>query len=470
MEGLQAIRELAKAIEAGGYNVAPSNLTQGSALQIEDCSSVMELTTFEQKQLKLTGELKTTKVKSTTPQFNRQLDYGMLGASAQLEGNLGPDETSSYVRITVPMCYYSSTRRVTIASTLVDTVDGKKSDERAAEDSAMKIAADLEFDSFRGRDDFSNAGVFDGNPAALPSIMANMFGVFVQVRQSDGQREAHDLMFGEYGSDDSVVLYSGTTLNQDIIEDAKTRSAMNMGDADMLLVDPKVAASYNKLALGKERIMLAGAPVTASGSDLKKQHTANGQADLEVSRFLSGKTRPRAPRSINGAPAAPQSIACAVATGTTLTAFAVGDVYTYYATSENEIGESPATATQTATITTAGQYATVTITHPSSGVFRWFNVYRSPAGGTAASCKFVGRVKVTAGASSTVFTDLGNKVPGFVTGSLIEKKSLEMFELAPFSRLKLSQADLTTPEAFFQFTTLGCRSPRKNVLIDNLKA
>jgi hypothetical protein len=180
-------------------------------------------------------------------------------ASAQLEGAVGQEETSDYVRITVPMCFYSHTRRVTLASTLVETVDGKKADERAAADAAKKLAADIEFDSFRGRADFSNAGVFDGNPLAIP-LMPNMYGLDVQIRQSDAQRNAHDLMLGEYGSDDSVVIYGGGTLTQDNIEDATTRSAMNLGSADKLVVDPKVLSAYNKITYGKERIVLAGSP------------------------------------------------------------------------------------------------------------------------------------------------------------------------------------------------------------------
>src|SRR5216684_5035539 len=71
---------------------------------------------------------------------------------------------SDIVRVVVPMCYYSHIRRVTLVANLVQTVDGKKAEARAAEDAAMKLAGDIEFDLFRGKADFSNAGVFDGNP------------------------------------------------------------------------------------------------------------------------------------------------------------------------------------------------------------------------------------------------------------------------------------------------------------------
>ena len=41
MDSLNAIQQLTKAIEAGNYDAAPSTLTQGGALQIEDLSPVM---------------------------------------------------------------------------------------------------------------------------------------------------------------------------------------------------------------------------------------------------------------------------------------------------------------------------------------------------------------------------------------------------------------------------------------------
>jgi len=465
MDNIQAIQQLTKALEAGNYNVMPSNLVQGAALMVEDLSPVMELITFEDKHLKLAKMIKVESCKSTLAQFDRQLSYGIFGGSAQIEGHIGQEETSQYVRITVPMCYYSHTRRVTLPATLVDTVDGKKADERAAADAAKKLAADIEFDCFRGRADFSNAGVFDGNPLMMP-IMANMFGLDVQIRQSDNQRNAHDLMLGEFGSDDSVVIYAGGALSQDNIEDATTRSAMNLGNADMLVVDPKVLSAYNKISYGKERIVLAGSAQDSTGAELRKQWVSTGTCSIESSRFLSGKTRPQEARSRGPLP--PVSIASVTSSAST-TSFKAGEKYYYTATSQNEIGESVACAAVQGTVVADGDKLVVVITHPASGTNRFFNVYRSPANGTAASAKYIGRVILTAGAGTTSFTDLNNKAPGFVTGFLVEGDTMNFFELSPYSRLKLAVTQLDIPEAHFRFVTLAVKQPRKNVLLDNLK-
>jgi hypothetical protein len=455
MSTLENLSSLVKALEAGGYNAAPSTLVQGSALQVEDLSPVMHNVTFDDSHIKLQKLLKVDTVKSTLAQFDRQLSYGIFGGSAQIEGAVGQEETSDFVRIVVPMAYYSHTRRVTLVANMVETVDGRKAEERAAADAAKKLAGDIEFDLFRGKADFSNGGVFDGNPLAIATGPA-MLGLDAQIRQSDSQANAKDLMFNEYGSDDSVVIGVGGTLTQAVIEDAHVRSTMNMGDADKLLVDPKVLAAYNKISYGKERIILAGSPQDATASDLRKQWVSGGVVNLEASRFLSGKTSPASAR-----PNGPATPAC-TPTVSAGTATLVAGAYKYIATAANENGESFPCAPVTATITALGEKVVLALS--ATGVVRYFNVYRSAVNGS--QTKFIGRVAASAGAAS--FVDLGNKQPGFVTGFLVQGDTMAIKELAPYSRLKLAVSDLTQPEAHFRFCTLAVFQPRKNCLLDSL--
>jgi len=465
-QAIEKISSLIKALEAGTYDAKPSDLVQGPALQIEDITNTIEVTTFDDKHIKLQKVISVESSKSTTAQFDRQLSYGIFGGSASLEGELGQEETSDYVRITYPMCYYSSSRRVTVQSMLVSTVDGKKSDERAAADALKKLTGDIEFDVFRGKADFSNAGVFDGAFGAI-AIGPAMQGVDVQIRSSDIMLNSHDLMFDEYGSDESVVLAGGATLGQELIEDAWVRSQMNMGEADRLFVDPKVLSNYNKIGYAKERIILAGSAQDASGVDLSRQWTSGGGlVKVESSRFLSGKTGPANQRTSGPATptltsAVPGAIAGAV------TGFLAGQVFSYTVTAGNEVGESRRSNTVVAAAIAAnGDGVTVTIANAGLTNVRHFNVYRSAAGGSV--MKFIGRVRIAAGAS-TVFIDLGNKQPGFVTGYLLETDTMLIKELAPFSRLKMAVTELSQPEAYFRFLTLGALAPRKNVLLDNLR-
>lgn len=471
---MNSIDRLIKALEAGSYNATPSTLVQGAALQVEDLSPMMHNVCFQDSDLHLQRMLEVKSCKSTTYQFNRQLSYGQFGGSAQLEGHVGQEETSEYARIVVPMCYYSHTRRWTLVADMVATVDSTKASERSNSDGAKKIAGDVEFDVLRGKDDFSNGGVFDGNMNVVadgPSIR----GLGLQVLESDNLRNAHDLMFDEYGSDESIDIQGAGTLTQTNIEDAAVRSSMNHGSADTLLVDPKVLSQYNKLTFGIQRVVLAGSPQDASGSDLRRQWTSSGNVTLKASRFLSGKTSPSQARSAGPLP--PASVtAASVAVSNVTTAFVNNDTYMYFVCSVNEVGESARAALGTIlTVAATGRANRLTITHPASGVVRYFNVYRSegnPVGGTDLTktrCRFVGKIKLRNGQTTTIFDDLGNRVPGFVTGMLVQGDTMGLRELCPYSKTNLAQVDLSTPVVSFRFLTLAVTEPRKNVRISNLR-
>lgn len=463
-QAISALTDLVKSLEAGNYDAAPSTLVQGAALQIEDLTSVMNNVTFDSSHIKLQKMLKTESCKSTLAQFDRQLSYGQFGGAAQYEGNVGLEDTSDYVRITVPMAFYSKTRRVTIASTMVATVDGKKSDERAAADAAIMMAGEIEFDCFKGLDNFSNAGVFDGNPGVVAGVMPNIHGLGLQVRQSDYQTNAKDLMFSEYGSDDSVVLTAGgSTLTQGLVEDAALRSTLGFGNASKLVVDPVCLSAYNKITYGKERIILGGSPQDATAGDLRKQWVSGGTVNIEASQFLRGKAKPARPR--DGGPAAPASVAPADG-GAGTTGLANAQYY-YYATAVSEKGESVACAAAAVT-PTANHYVNVVIAKPLSGTWRYYNVYRSAAGGAATSCRFIGRI-VDSGGATTTFVDLNNLAPGATTGYLLQEDGAAMKQLAPYSRLKLAVTELSSPECNFQFSTLVVYKPRQYVLIQNIR-
>lgn len=452
---VEQLQQLVKALEVGSYNATPDSLSQGAALQVEDLSPVMQNVTFDDSHIKLQKMIETKDAKSQLIQFNRQLDYGVFGGSAQYEGGIGEEDTSNYVRSVVPMAYYSTTRRVSVAANMIGAFDGVKAEDRAASDAAMKLAGDIEFDLFRGQCDFSENGYFSGNPLAIAEI-PNMVGIDAQIRMSDTMSNTQDLMFAEYGSDQTVVLSADGALTQSIIEDAAVRSAMNHGAADKLCLDPISLSAYNKIAHAKERIVLAGSATSKTGAELRQQWTSSALVSLEPSRFLSGKTKPARARA--GSLAAP---AASGAAASNADAVLTDGAYVYYVTAVNERGESVKSAD---VAVTASGGAAITITNNGA---KYYNVYRSGLGGSSAQAKFIGKVKASGGVS-TVFTDLGFRSPGSVTGFLIQSNTWGLHQLSPYSRLKLALNDLSLPEAHFRFLCLAGYQPRKNVLIDNI--
>lgn len=467
---IDKLNDISKALEAGIAVGPPGTLTQGAALQKEDLSPVMNVVTFQEKHLKLSKLIPIEKATQTLIQFDRTLDYGIFGGSGTLEVSAGQENTGTYVRGIVPMAFYADRRVVTFTAQAVQTFDGKKNLERETQNAALKLAADVEFDSFRGKADFSNAGVFDGNPAAMPDIMPGMMGIDPQVRQSDNLQNTQDLMFAEYGSSASVVIAVGGTISQSNIEDGALRSANNFGEADKIYLSTDALASYNKLIYSNVRYVFSGpgSEIKNSGASLGQQWTSNGPVELESSNFLRGKTNP--PLKLSSlAPSAP-TFAGGVATGTT--AFLNGQVYTYYVSASNEAGESAKSANAALTLTANGQQVSITISAAGSGqTARWFNVYRSAASTVLqtanASMKFIGRVKA-ASSGATTFLDLGNKTPGGTTGFMLDKRGLEFHELIPFTSEEMAVVDTAHRRLFYRQLCLAVKMPRFNVLFDSL--
>src|ERR1700677_4411941 len=99
---IESINSLMKDLEAGVASGAPSTLVQGAALQREDLSTLMHNVTFDESHIILQKWIKIEDCKQTLAQWDRQLSYGIFGGSAQLEGNVGQEETSDFVRVTAP--------------------------------------------------------------------------------------------------------------------------------------------------------------------------------------------------------------------------------------------------------------------------------------------------------------------------------------------------------------------------------
>jgi hypothetical protein len=458
---INQLQSLMKALEAGSYNAAPSTLVQGAAYQIEDLAPVMVNVTAAEETIKLQKMLDSRPTKSNLYQYNRKLSVGRFGGSAAYEGMLGAKKTGQAARLVVPMAYYVDTREHSLVANAVETFDKITAEERQAQDAALNLAQDIEFDCFSGNSDFSNNGVFDGNPALAPAL-ANMRGFDMQVRASDFERNGQDLMFASYGSSATVVFSAGgAALTQSLIEDVSVRSALNMGRADKLMLDPSSLSAYNKISQAKERIVLAGSPQEATGSHLRTQWTSSGAITLEMSQYLRKQISP-INEIVQGAPAAPTAVATdGGAAGSLLQAAA----YIYVVSAVNNLGEGAISAPTTVTLALAGNKATVTIGASSGALY--YDVYRTAAGGASGTWLSIGRV--VAGPAGAVFTDLGNRAPGAVTGFLIQKDTAHLGELSGFKKLQLGISQLSINNAFYRWVTLAVEAPRKNAIIENLQ-
>lgn len=466
MQALQTAK-LEKGLEAGYRVGSPGSWTQGAALQVEDLSPTMYTATYQQKNLYLMKELPERKAKSLTVEYDRQLSYGLLGSSATLEVSAGQDNTLDVVRDFMPVKFYTTNSRTSLALTKTESFDGMDNEARQADSCAKKISGDLEFDIFRGQADFSNGGVFDGNPNAIPNTMPNMKGLDVQIRQSDFNLQTQDLMMAEYGAGDSNVVFVGGVLSQSFIEDLNKRSKNNYGEAvDLYIgIDEKVA--FNKATQSKERIVLAGSPQRAQGASIDNNWVTEGNVAIHSSVFLRGKKGP----PLKTGQFAPANPTIALAQAASTTTFKAAEVYSYYVTAQNETGESlVGSAVSNITIAANGNLVNVTITPAAGNPAKWFNVYRSvgTVGATSkANIKFIGRV-ANSGAATTVFVDLNNKVPGSSTGFFLDKVGIDRHSLASFESVTAATVDTSLRKIYYSMTCVAAKLPRTSVLADCL--
>lgn len=448
-----AIESLVKALEAGSTNGTPSSLTNGSALQrIPMPATLQKVYADESLTLKLSNLIPAKPHKATDYYYDRMLSPGQLGFAAQLEETaIGAQQDLQVVRAAVPLVLYVDLRFTTTIAELVGQVDDKAASERQAEAAAENLAVSIELDMLKGKSDFSDAGVFNGN-AVLTGGIAGCRGLDVEIRASDLNITTQDLYLRAFGAAQSVVFTSVTGLTQGIVEDMRARQAINGGNPDMAIMSMSAHADYNKTtALGMQRIVLSGSPQRLSGASLNKQATAFGSVDFEGHRLLEGRTvgLPR------GTLAAPTASGAASGSGTTFTAGS----YVYVVAARNANSYSGATVAAAVTVA-AGELVTLTI-GASSGA-QYFEVFR---GSSAATAKFIGNVRAAA-TGSTSFIDLNNKMPGGSVGFLIDKKSITAPELAPFTKFDLLRADLQKREVFYQVRTIAVEGPRKNCLVD----
>lgn len=475
-EVIEKVTTLLKALEAG-YAFGPAGTSvQGAALQRQDLSGIMNNVTYQSQMLVLQKVIPTRVAKSMTVEYRRQLSYGGLQGVATVEVSAGKSITGDYESLLAAMAFYTVSSIVSFAATQVQAFDNVQNEEREAHNAAMVIAGAIELDLFRGHADFSNGGVFDGAPSAMPlgTVMPGMIGLDPQIRQANLSYQARSLDMFEYGAGGSTLLNVGGTLAQSNIEDGLSHSVMNFGEARTLYLDPLTHAAYNKIIFNKEHsyVNMGQQPPSATGAALTQQWTANGQCSLITSRFLSGKTAPP-PVMTPNTPSAP-TVSGAAASSTT--GYLNNQVITYFVTSVNEQGEGTASSNVTVTLSGNGQQVNLSITAAAGTAAYWFNVYASTPGSatvsSTAQCKFIGRVKASATPTTlvTTFADLGNFVPGSVTGFLLDKRNMERPQLSSFAKLNGATVDTAVRSLFVQAETVIAITPAFNILLSNLTA
>ncbi len=467
----EQLQGLLKALSAGDYNVAPSSLTGGAALQYESLDSTLKAVTYEEKNIKFWKMIPKAAAYNVLEEYDRQTSYGESNNGGFFDANaqvLPQEQTPSFSRQVAVVKYMGTVSIVTHPATLVRTNHGGML-AISTKSAVQRLLGQLERQLFEANGSFtSTTGTFTAAPGDIHALSAKFNGMDQQIRYGDADASAQYTGFEAYGGPNSVVrdLNGATPLEEDL-ETMAISVAENYGNPSDLLVDPKTHSNLNKLYFPKGRVPLpSGASESGrAGYVLASFLTGAGEIRISHDVFLRPKTSPFSAQT--SAPATP-SIG-----STTTAADAASELatatYHYKVTALNNSGESAATGSSSQAVS-SGNRVQVIISSGTTGAL-YYACYR--AASSAGPWKFVGYVKdsnASVGGGGATFNDAGHRNPGCSMGYLftMDADNLVFRQLAPMLKM-----DLAILSPAYRFMTLIYGTPivyrpLYHALLDNI--
>lgn len=484
MDGEEA-QELLKTLQVGhGYLGSPTNLVGGGALGVESIDNTLKSVTYDATNLVMWPSIAQDRAYSLVEQYIRTNAYGDSGSPYIPESGSPVMNDSEYNRHAQKVVFFATRRGVSLASTLVKTNFGGDIEGRETQSGTLWMLERLERELYKGNADFSNAGLFDGQIAAIPSKMSNLnlMGIEQQIRFGDQDYTAQARSFDGYGNSTTVITsQAGAVLSETSIEFEANVLVENFGRPAELHMPPKALSDFIKQFFPKERVNTLGVADGKAGYIVREFVTTAGGIQLRPNIFLKPKQSKKGNPDRSGVPAAPATLtnnaAASVVTGSgnTIDTAALssdllaGDVYVYEVTAVNEQGEGNGSLVSVSvTIGTDGDGVTFKIGDPASGnVPTHYAVYRTSNAGSGNKL-FVGYVARSG--ALTLFTDLGKKVQGSQQAFMFDLRPEQMIwkQLSPL--LKINLAAISTAREFLIWLAGCCIvfAPRKQGIIDNI--
>lgn len=448
------VEELQKALSIGGEyaTTAPGSLAGGSALAVEDLDRTLKLVTHSMEHLRLWKDVIKNKVSQTVHQFNVQNSYGAeVSPFFQMGGN--PIATdASYDRETYIVKYLGTQGSVQHNLTMIQAAHGPVV-AREVKNKTVELLARNERAMFEA-DSNINALEYDG--------------VDVLIRTKQTQAAYKSTAFTGYesvGSDDSVILDAKAGgLDEDLCEDACLRAVNNFGMPMDMYLSTDIHSNFSRAFYAKERTRPGDR--TAAGY-LVPDFAGTLNFKFKPSLFNRPRKAPL-PAAVSVAGAAPAlSSMLTPADGSSNFGATDAGTYSYVISAVFADGETLASS-QTAAAVAAGDKVTVVLTY--SGAPIYFNVFRAPVS-TTSGHEFIGRVKPL-GSTATHNIDFNARQPGSARAYLLMHDPDVLCWKQLGSLIKYDLAVTNTSYQWLQllYGMLVIQAPRKNVIIDNLKA
>lgn len=413
---------LNKALAAGSEINAPSPFTAGDgfALRVESLESTLKVTTYKTENLRFFRGIPKLPAYNTVEEFNRLESYGANEEAAFIsEGDLPNEDDSLFSRQYALVKFLGTTRRVTHPMTLVRTAHGPAIAQETT-NGTMHLLKMLERALFYG-DHTLSALQFDG----------------------------FEKLIRDNSPTTNVVDLRGAPLSEDALVDGCliVNDAPNYGTPTHLHLTPKVKSDLTKTFFPKER----GPSLNAGGGnmiglDIKGFTAQSGDIAFEPNVFITDGGAPGA--AVGDAtrrPATPVAGASATPPAA-LSQFAADDAgnYLVYAVACNRYGRSAAVWVDGAVIAVAaGDEITFTLTPGSTVDVEWYDIYRTPVGGAAATARRVLRVPNAAGAGAQTINEYNANIPGCTSAFLFQQnlECMSFRQLAPMLKIPLAVID-----------------------------
>lgn len=450
---IQEVEELQKALSIGGEYATntPGNLTQGAALAVEDLDRTLKLVTHSMEHLRLWKDVIKQKVGQTVHQFNVQNSYGSEVSPFFQMGGTPTATDAQYHREVYIVKYLGTQGQVQHNLTLIQAAHGPVV-AREVKNKTIELLARNERAMFEADSDI-NALEYDG--------------VDKLIRTKQNSAEFKSTAFSGYdsvGVDDSVIIDAkGAGLDEDLNEDACLRAVNNFGMPMDMYLSTDIHSNFSRAFYAKERTRPGDR--TAAGY-LVPEFMGTLNFKFKPSLFNRPRKTPLSSSVSASAAPVPSSYLTPAAAGSNFAAADAG-TYSYVISAVYGDGETAASS-QSATAVAAGDKTTAVLTYSGSPLY--FNVFRAPVG-TTSGHEFIGRIHPTT-SGATYDVDFNARQPGSARAYLLMHDPDVMCWKQLGSLIKYDLAVTNTSYQWLQllYGMIVMMAPRKNVIIDNLKA
>lgn len=453
------VENLQKSITAGyGGAGKPTDLTYGGVIQTESLETTLKSVTFDMKNLKMWPAISIDKAYNLFEQYNRLTSYGSDSAPYLAEGGAPQEEDSTYVRDGQRIVFFGTRRKVSHQMTLVRTTVGDVVAQQAKE-GTMHLLKNVEREMYWGHAHFTDAlGAQTGAMSDLPPDSIAMNGLLQQLLRGDTDAQHQSGDFEGYGSFESTLRdLAGAVITQDDVEELAVILLENFGSPSEIHIEPLALSSFVRQFYPQFR-SAPGLSSQTVGYDVSKVQTTAGTMELKPNLFLRPRGRARAKAVNVNCPALPGAFTGADG-GAGMGALAAG-TYNYRITEVNDFGES-SPRDITSAVTVAADASSVVLTMPSAQAgTKYFKVYRSASGGSAASAEFIGNYRVGLGA----YVDAGRKMPGLGEAFMLDMNAecMRFKQLAPLSKINFAIVTTALEFAIVLYGALFVYTPRFN--------